>query len=168
MRDWRKMAFVRRALVLFCGIFGLLTGVGSKPIDLHKFICCPKGWIQVDCRCFIYQDEGRAFTDAESVCNILGGNLASVHSALEYAVILELIRESSDSTADLWLGLHEAIEPDTFFWADGSNVDFTAFNDDVDPGDCIELEFSDGLWDNDDCADNNRFVCGRDADQCFH
>uniref|UniRef100_A0A3Q2XI23 C-type lectin domain-containing protein n=2 Tax=Hippocampus comes TaxID=109280 RepID=A0A3Q2XI23_HIPCM len=103
-----------------------------------------------------------------SICNILGGNLASVHSALEYSVVLEIIRAASDSTVDVWLGIHEAIEDDVFFWTDGSEVDFTAFNNDMDPGDCIELEFDDGLWDNDSCTDLNRFVCAREADQCKH
>uniref|UniRef100_A0A3Q3D5Q2 C-type lectin domain-containing protein n=1 Tax=Hippocampus comes TaxID=109280 RepID=A0A3Q3D5Q2_HIPCM len=52
-----------------------------------------------------------------SVCNILGGNLASVHS-------------TSASSSDIWIGLHEAIEESTFFWTDGSAVDFTNFNSD--------------------------------------
>ncbi|XP_061682909.1 galactose-specific lectin nattectin-like isoform X2 [Syngnathoides biaculeatus] len=161
-----KMAFSFRSSFLLFGFCGLLTGAWSKPTDHAKENCCPKGWTQVDCRCFIYQDRRRALADAESVCNILGGNLASVHSALEYAVVLELVRASSDSTDDVWLGLHEAIEEGSFFWTDGSEVDFTAFNNDDDDGDCIELEFSDGLWDNDSCSDTNRFVCARDADQC--
>nr|XP_061802908.1 galactose-specific lectin nattectin-like [Nerophis lumbriciformis] len=125
---------------------------------------CPKGWTQFNSRCFLYQDEERQFADAESICNILHGNLASVHSALEYAVVLELVRASSDSDGDVWLGLHEAIEDGNFMWTDGTEVDFTAFNGDDDPGDCIELEFSDGLWDNDNCYDTNRFVCARDAE----
>ncbi|XP_061637007.1 galactose-specific lectin nattectin-like [Phyllopteryx taeniolatus] len=162
------MAFTLRSLFLLCGIGGLLTGAWSKPSSKVKENCCPKGWTQVDCRCFIYQDKGRQFADAESVCNILGGNLASVHNALEYAVVLELIRAASDSTEDVWMGLHEAIEDGAFFWTDGSDLDFTRFNSDDDSGDCIELEFSDGLWDNDLCTDNNRFVCAQDADLCYH
>ncbi|XP_057712683.1 galactose-specific lectin nattectin-like [Corythoichthys intestinalis] len=134
------------------------------PVKVVKGNGCPKGWTQFNSRCFLYQDEERQFADAESICNILHGNLASVHSALEYAVVLELVRASSDSDGDVWLGLHEAIEDGNFMWTDGTEVDFTAFNGDDDPGDCIELEFSDGLWDNDNCYDTNRFVCARDAE----
>ncbi|XP_049608621.1 struthiocalcin-1 [Syngnathus scovelli] len=162
------MELALRLLILLCGITGLLTGVWSKPAQEKKENCCPKGWLQLDCRCYLYQEKGRQFADAESICNILGGNLASVHSPLEYAVVLELIKQSSDSTVDVWLGLHEAIENDAYFWTDGSDVDYTAFNGDNDPGDCIEIEFDDDLWDNDSCTDENRFVCARDADQCKH
>ncbi|XP_077586262.1 macrophage mannose receptor 1-like [Stigmatopora nigra] len=126
--------------------------------------CCPKGWTQLNGRCFIYEDKRMSFADAEHICKILGGNLASVHSALEYSLVLALIQENSDSHDDVWLGLNEAIEKKKPTWTDGSIVDFTAFNRDNDYGDCFEIEFSDLLWDNDDCGDVNRFVCGRDAE----
>ncbi|XP_077369790.1 galactose-specific lectin nattectin-like [Festucalex cinctus] len=163
------MAFAPRSSVLLLCVI-LLTGAWSKPTSHAKKNCCPKGWTQVDCRCFIYQDSRRQFIDAESVCNILGGNLASVHSALEYAVILELARAAdADSTDDVWLGLHEALNAETLFWTDGSRVDFTAFNNDNDSGVCVELEFSDGLWDNEPCGASNRFICASDAHhECEH
>ncbi|XP_077433075.1 ladderlectin-like isoform X2 [Vanacampus margaritifer] len=162
------MAFALRSLFLFCRISGLLTGVWSRTNNREKDTGCPEGWTQLGSRCFVFLDERREFADAESICNILGGNLASVHSALEYAIILQLVRASSDSTRDVWLGLHEAIEDDAFVWTDGSRFDFSAFNNNNSGGDCFELERSDNLWDNDNCSDTNTFVCARRADQCSH
>ncbi|XP_057686392.1 galactose-specific lectin nattectin-like [Corythoichthys intestinalis] len=161
------MAFALGSLFLFCSISSLLTGVYSRT-NLHENgnSCCPKGWTRLDHRCFIYQDDRREFADAEKVCQVIGGNLASIHSTLEYTVVLEMIKEASDSSDDVWIGLHESIEEKAFFWTDGSSVDFTTFNDNVTSGDCVEIEFQDGQWDNDSCYDRNRFVCARDIEQC--
>ncbi|XP_051912969.1 galactose-specific lectin nattectin-like [Hippocampus zosterae] len=162
------MAFALRLLLLVCGVSGLLTGVWSKRNNHEKrHNSCPKGWTQLGGRCFVFQDHRMEFADAETICNILGGNLASFHSASEYAVVLELTRAASDPTVDVWLGLHKTIE-DTFFWTDGSEFNFTAFNNNNSAGDCFEIERSDDLWDNDNCGDRNTFVCARRADQCSH
>ncbi|XP_077369789.1 galactose-specific lectin nattectin-like [Festucalex cinctus] len=168
------MAFALRSLFLFCGFTGLLTGVWSRTNNREKDnncvanTCCPKGWTQLGSRCFVFHDDRRQFADAESICNILGGNLASVHSALEYAIILQLVQAASDSTEDVWLGLHEALKDNAFVWTDGSQFDFSAFNNNTSGGDCFELERSDDLWDNDNCSDRNPFVCARRAEQCSH
>ncbi|XP_077580952.1 galactose-specific lectin nattectin-like [Stigmatopora nigra] len=155
------MAITLRSFLILCGILGFLTGTVKT--------CCPKGWTQLDDRCFIYQDEEREFADAEAVCQILGGNLASVHSAFEYVAVLALIKERSEpnSNRDVWLGLHEAIELEAYQWTDGSPFDFNAFNSDDGNGSCVEIDYSDLSWDNADCDDTMRYVCARDA-ECGH
>ncbi|XP_077418241.1 dromaiocalcin-1-like [Vanacampus margaritifer] len=160
------MAFALRAFFLLCGIIGLVTAYTPHKSEGTDY--CPKGWTQLGCRCFIFQDYAREFTDAESICKILGGNLASFSSALEYAVIRELILEkSSDTSVDVWIGLHQALEADHFVWTDGSKVGFTAFNEDGNnSGNCVEIENEDLLWDIDLCSRSNKFVCARDAEKC--
>ncbi|XP_061910718.1 galactose-specific lectin nattectin-like [Entelurus aequoreus] len=160
------MAFTSRAFFLLCGIIGL-TGVWSLSFQDNTDECCPKGWTQLNKRCFIYKEEGRTFSDAESVCNLLGGNLASILSALEYAVVLEVIKLTDDPIVDTWIGLHQAVETDTFLWTDGSDFKFEAFSEVVNAGDCAEIETDDELWDLDDCTDINPYVCVRDT-ECKH
>ncbi|XP_077379002.1 rheacalcin-2-like [Festucalex cinctus] len=161
------MAFALRAFVLLCGIIGLATAYYYTPHEDEGTDYCPKGWTQVNCRCFILEDHERAFLDAESVCKILGGNLASFRSALEYAVVRELILEkTSDPSADVWIGLHQALGDDNFVWTDGSTVRFTAFNNNNFPGNCVEIEDDDRRWDTDLCSVENIFVCARDAYKC--
>ncbi|XP_049611832.1 snaclec 6 [Syngnathus scovelli] len=164
------MAFVLHTVFLFCALSGLVSVSWSRSIVKVKAgPCCPKGWTQLDCRCFLFQDERRRFADAESVCNILGGNLASVSNNVEYAVVLGVIAKgTSDPSGDVWIGLHEALGSDDFIWTDGTPVDFTPFNSNTDPGDCIEIEASDDLWDNQPCTSTNRYICAKDAHQCFH
>ncbi|XP_061123492.1 lithostathine-1-beta-like [Syngnathus typhle] len=154
------MAFTLGSLVLLCGISGLLTGVRSATIVPVKGNNCPKGWTQLDCFCYIYESESRTFADAESVCNILGGNLVSIQNELENAVVLELIRAASD-TNQAWIGLNDGVENGDFMWTDGSNVDFINFDGGAaaDGGDCVEMETDDGEWDDVPCATDSPYVC---------
>ncbi|KAM9822054.1 struthiocalcin-2-like [Syngnathus typhle] len=163
------MAFTLRSVFLFCAISGLVSVSWTKSHceEKDKDNYCPKGWTQLDKHCFLFQDDQRSFPDAESVCNILGGNLASIRSSLEYAVVLQVIAEStSDPDDDIWIGLHEALGDGSFVWTDGTKVGFTAFNTNTDSGDCIEIEDDDKLWDNDSCMNQNRFVCSKDVAKC--
>ncbi|XP_077423723.1 lithostathine-1-beta-like [Vanacampus margaritifer] len=157
-----KMAFGLHSLFLLCGISGLLTGVWSKPTTVVKDNSCPKGWTQLDCYCYVYEDEERTFADAESVCNILGGNLVSIHSDLENAFILELIR-AGDNDDEVWIGLHDAVADTDFIWTDGSDNDFTNFDLSVpepdETGPCVQMDESDGLWEDQLCTAENEYVC---------
>ncbi|KAM9829860.1 ladderlectin-like [Syngnathus typhle] len=129
------------SLVLLCGISGLLTGVWSATIVPAKGNNCPKGWTQLDCFCYIYEDERRTFADAESVCNILGGNLVSIHSDLENALLFELFK-AGPSAGAMWIGLTDAVLETDYMWTDGSNVDFDNFPEgftDEDQNDCAVI-----------------------------
>ncbi|XP_049608597.1 galactose-specific lectin nattectin-like isoform X3 [Syngnathus scovelli] len=163
------MTFALRSLFFFCGMSGLLTGAWSHPAYYDKgwwklSSDCPKGWTQLTCHCYIYQDETRNFADAESVCNILGGNLVSIHSDLENAFVQELIR-AGGNTDEVWIGLHDAIENDDFIWTDGSDEDFTNFasSEPDETGDCVELDESNGNWQDASCTDDLAYVCIRDV-----
>ncbi|XP_049608618.1 galactose-specific lectin nattectin [Syngnathus scovelli] len=159
------MAFTLGSLFLLCGISGLLTGAWSAKIVPVKGNSCPKGWTQLDCFCYIYEPETRTFADAESVCNILGGNLVSIHNDLENAFVLELIRAADDTTSEAWIGLNDAVLNTDFMWTDGSDVDFTIFDGGAadDDGNCVEMETSDGEWDDVDCTTELSYVCIREA-----
>ncbi|XP_019712623.1 snaclec 6-like isoform X1 [Hippocampus comes] len=159
-----QMAFALRLLFLVCGISGLLTGVWSfKKIDF-KDNNCPKGWTRLDCNCYIYQDDPRTFADAESICNILEGNLVSIHNDLENSFVLELIRAGGNDNVT-WIGFTDAIEENDFIWTDGTEQDFLNFDLDIIPaepdgtGDCVILAEDDGLWQDELCTDLEPYVC---------
>ncbi|XP_061629058.1 galactose-specific lectin nattectin-like [Phyllopteryx taeniolatus] len=164
------MASALRLLFLLCGISGLLTGVWSYPMTYSKNINCPQDWTQLDCKCYIYQDEARSFVDAEAVCSILGGNLVSIHNDLENAVVLQLLRAGGDGTT-AWTGLHDAIEDGDYIWADGSEEDFLNFDVNATPdpepnsstGNCVEIDESDGLWQTAACTNDNVYICIMDV-----
>ncbi|XP_061123232.1 alpha-N-acetylgalactosamine-specific lectin-like [Syngnathus typhle] len=159
-----KMAFTLGSLVLLCGISGLLTGVRSATIGPVKAFYCPNDWTLLKSSCYIYQEAMRTFSDAESICNILGGNLVSIHNGLENAVVLELIRAAGEAD-EAWIGYTDAIVEADFIWTDGSANSFENFGADEpdDDGDCVVMERNDGEWDDVDCADTFPYVCIMDA-----
>ncbi|XP_061678164.1 galactose-specific lectin nattectin-like [Syngnathoides biaculeatus] len=162
------MAFPLRLLFLLFGISGLLTEVLSFKVIRQKQNNCPHGWTRLDCKCYIYESEARTFVDAESICNILGGNLVSVHSNLENAFVRQLVVADSHDPDAAWIGLHDAIQNGDYIWTDGSDATFLSFNEnDAEPnsntGNCVEIDEGDGLWQTADCTDKNVYVCARDV-----
>ncbi|XP_077425165.1 lectin-like [Vanacampus margaritifer] len=167
------MAFALRSFFLLCGVSGLLTGVWSFQIIESKGNDCPKDWTQLDCHCYIYQPDIRAFADAEAVCNILDANLVSIHSDLENALVVHLIRAGGNDDV-AWIGLNDAIEDDDFIWTDGSQQDFLNFDTGSHPGEpdqtgnCVAIDEDDGFWQDDLCTDEEPFVCIRNVNTFHH
>ncbi|KAM9827968.1 galactose-specific lectin nattectin-like [Syngnathus typhle] len=159
------MAFHLQTLFLLCGLAGLWTGTWSKAMEKVKGNGCPKDWTRLECNCYIYQHEARNFADAESVCNILGGNLVSIHNALENFFVHQLIL-AYNSPNDTWIGLHDAINEDNnFIWTDGTPEDFLAFtgSEPDSTGNCIQINRSDGCWEDMVCTDEFPYVCIRET-----
>ncbi|XP_061678936.1 ladderlectin-like [Syngnathoides biaculeatus] len=156
------MAFALRAFFLLCGVSGLLTGVWSFPTKIRKAFNCPKDWTQLDSYCYIYQDEVRDFADAERVCQILGGNLVSIHSDLENAVVVQVAAADENDATEIWIGLFDTLEEDDFIWTDGSLEDFTNFltnEPNSANGDCVEAVLPGGGWQTRECDDELPYVC---------
>ncbi|KAM9814353.1 galactose-specific lectin nattectin-like [Syngnathus typhle] len=160
------MTLALRFSFLLCAISGLLTGAWSLEKITFKDNSCPKGWTRLDCNCYIYQSDERTFADGESVCNIIGGNLVSIHNDLENAFVLELAREGGND-AEFWIGLHDNILDDDYIWTDGSINDFQGF--DGSPSsttdNCVEYNEDNEFWEIEDCIEENAYVCIRDV---FH
>ncbi|XP_061678167.1 snaclec CHH-B subunit beta-like [Syngnathoides biaculeatus] len=157
-----------RSLVLLCGISGLLTGVISFPFGDWKTINnCPVGWAQLDSHCYRFINQERTFEDAENICLTLSGNLVSIQNQLENTFVLELIQEGNGDGL-IWIGFTDEDMEGTFVWTDGSTVNFKNF-DDINlsepdgSGNCVAIDATDGLWQDDPCTDTKAFVCIRDV-----
>ncbi|XP_077369793.1 type-2 ice-structuring protein-like [Festucalex cinctus] len=162
-----KMAFALRSLLLLCGISGLLTGVWSSDVTV-KVPCCSEGWTRLNDRCFYVVDQLRDFQDAEDTCEALGGNLASILSAVEHAVVLALVDAEVGDDQIAWIGYNDRAVSGTYVWTDGSS---TAGNPvffetgGTTPEDCTVT--NDGtdteFWDDEDCTSTVPFVCVDDV-----
>ncbi|XP_077424933.1 lectin BRA-3-like [Vanacampus margaritifer] len=163
------MAFAFCPLLLFCVISVLLHGAWSFSFDFWKkniaINNCPPGWTQFNCNCYIFQAEEREFDDAESVCQILGGNLASIHTDLENTFVQGLI--PGDVSA-AWIGYNDQDTNTDFVWTDGTADDFMNFDttnsEPDDDGDCVTINEDDGLWSDADCKNEEAFVCIQPVD----
>ncbi|XP_061682959.1 type-2 ice-structuring protein-like [Syngnathoides biaculeatus] len=158
------MAFALRSLLLLCGISGLLTGVWSD-LKVVRVPSCPKGWSRLDDRCFLVVDKLQTFADAESSCQGLGANLASIRSAVEDEVVSALIARFA-STGYVWIGYNDINVEGTFEWTDGSPSVFEDFDGapPTNPGeDCVQT-YPETLstWDDVDCDTPSPFVCAKD------
>ncbi|XP_068507099.1 snaclec alboaggregin-A subunit beta' isoform X1 [Syngnathus scovelli] len=158
------MAFALRSLFLLCEISGLLTGLWSFPAI---GVTCPADWTQLDCSCYIYQNEARNFADGEAVCNILGGNLVSIHNDLENAVVQQLIAAANLT----WIGLHDSIVDGDYIWTDGTVENFRNFGTgepNSSNGDCVLMDETAGLWTSANCTDLQTYVCIKNVHRLFN
>ncbi|XP_054648725.1 type-2 ice-structuring protein-like [Dunckerocampus dactyliophorus] len=162
------MALACRVLSLLCGISGLITGARSELGASRNQ--CPEGWTRLDNRCFIIRNAILTFAEAEENCKSLGGNLASIHSPVEQALIdgLTEVLLEPDISGDFWIGLSFSLQEQTFVWTDGSDFDFDILLESVGAIDGIApCSVSDGeAWFETSCTDSNRFICVRDVFQC--
>ena len=64
------------------------------------------GWREYDNKCYLYKNDRTKFVDAESYCNLVGGNLVSVSSEGEQLFLMSL-----QSTVDIqyWIGLTDLV-----------------------------------------------------------
>ncbi|XP_061828746.1 lithostathine-1-alpha-like [Nerophis lumbriciformis] len=155
------MAFSLRVLFLLCGIGGALTAVVPAP---KKEVCCPTGWTQKDEHCYIYKAEKRTFSDAERICNLIGGNLGSIRTPVENAVVFQLVKKGGGDEA--WIGLHDALKSENYLWTDGTPFVYENFATGAASGSdkCVVIETAnDGQWKGEPCGDDEPYVCIREA-----
>ncbi|XP_061546210.1 galactose-specific lectin nattectin-like [Phycodurus eques] len=155
------MAFGLHLVLLLCGISGLFTGTCARAIKKDQ--SCPPGWTQLDDRCIIFQNEALNFQLSEIVCNILGGNLVSIHNDLENEVVRHVILAGAGSFQRSWIGLHDRVVDGNFLWTDGSPFDFNDWANNrprVDTNqDCAEINFRDEPWSDLGCGARRSFEC---------
>ncbi|XP_037118790.1 ladderlectin-like [Syngnathus acus] len=149
-------------VLLLCGSISV-SWAASVKIGLR----CPAGWIQLDTRCFIFQNEPLNFRLAETVCNILGGNLVSIHNQLENEVVRHVILAGAGSFARTWIGLYDRIMDGDYLWTDGSEVDFFDWANNRPTmnanQDCVEINFQNNdQWNDRACRGRLPFVCAKD------
>uniref|UniRef100_A0A3B4GTK3 C-type lectin domain-containing protein n=1 Tax=Pundamilia nyererei TaxID=303518 RepID=A0A3B4GTK3_9CICH len=148
----------------------LCVCAGAPSKTCPRYPSCPAGWTWFGGRCFIVNSSQKNWTDAESSCQTLGGNLASYHSTAEYTFIRELIRTAAGSYPTAWVGGNdrETVSETMWMWSDGSQFDFPNWakgepNDYKGREDCMTInnggqDYVNDAW----CNTNTPFVCVRD------
>jgi hypothetical protein len=124
---------------------------------------CPNDGVSFQSVCYHFQPNETAFVNAELECVKLNGHLASIHNGFVNAFIAQqasLLLHSS-TTADIWIGATDLINPGTFSWTDGSDFIFTEWqtNKTISGEDCGSLDLSEGHWLMQDCYKAKAYVC---------
>ncbi|XP_018918688.1 galactose-specific lectin nattectin-like isoform X1 [Cyprinus carpio] len=130
---------------------------------------CETGWSRHGKRCFKVFNDPKSWKDAEVTCLNHGGNLASVHNNKEHAFIKLLV----SSSKSFWIGGYDAVSEGTWFWSDGSKMNFRLWNagepNNKFDEDCIETNFGgEGNWNDKPCIYQLPFVCAIADPSCSH
>ncbi|XP_077430471.1 snaclec bothroinsularin subunit beta-like [Vanacampus margaritifer] len=161
------MTFALGSLLFICGINQLVIATSAVVGFPFRGDRCPPDWVQLNNRCFLLPGQSLPFEQAENACKRLGGNLVSIQSDLELAVVNELTTLTLDAKG-VWIGLSSPEEEGApLRWTDGSDTEFanSQFPGPVAAG-CVAIQTNDLVWDVESCDTSQPYVCGRDIYQC--
>ncbi|XP_077588394.1 alpha-N-acetylgalactosamine-specific lectin-like [Stigmatopora nigra] len=159
------MAFSLHGFLLLCGISGLLT---TGLCDTVRVPSCPKNWHRLEDRCFLVIERAENFENAESTCQSLHGNLASIRNSIEDEVVRALLAKSVGAAATGWIGYTDAATEGTFVWTDGATETFNEFPTGTPPSnaaeDCVIIPANNSQdWDDVSCNDEVAYICSQDV-----
>ncbi|KAF4074843.1 hypothetical protein AMELA_G00228050 [Ameiurus melas] len=124
---------------------------------------CNTGWTGFGNKCYKYVAEAKPWAEAEQHCQLLGGNLASVHSN-QTQLILKNMGKIAGSYKRTWIGAQDATQQSTYLWSDGSVFDFSAWHS-REPNHsggehCVEMNYGGEVkWNDAKCNIHLYFVC---------
>ncbi|XP_016135121.1 ladderlectin-like [Sinocyclocheilus grahami] len=155
---WISAAFLLFALVV--------NGVKSEESsDIGRK--CPKGWEKFGTQCFKYFSDLKPWAEAEKQCVGLGGNLASIHSQLAHNFLKTLVIKHGNDNSRAWIGAHDAIKEDIWFWSDGSAFEYSDWHT-GEPSNgggnerCVEMGYGgEKRWNDAHCDTLLNFICYR-------
>ncbi|XP_075127802.1 macrophage mannose receptor 1-like [Leptodactylus fuscus] len=122
---------------------------------------CDKGWKRHGIYCYSIRESPGTFTEASSTCNNNGAFLLTVEDRSEQAYLTSLIGFRREKY--FWTGLSDTRDRNTFTWANGQQVLYTNWNEDM-PGrrqGCVAMATGNkaGLWDVINCEEKAKYVC---------
>ncbi|KAM8881161.1 type-2 ice-structuring protein-like [Synchiropus picturatus] len=163
------------AFALLCGMMAL-TGAFVPPLEemeaaktklVKRSFSCPPLWSYYYGRCYLYVTTQMSWARAEKHCQDLGGNLASIHSILDYHEIERVIALTYHGSGTAWVGASDAQQEGFWLWSDGTPFHYTNWC----PGkpsahntyqNCAEMQFpGNKCWSDTPCNYNRPFVCTR-------
>ncbi|XP_074538603.1 ladderlectin-like [Halichoeres trimaculatus] len=97
-------------VVVLCLISGLWIAERAEcaPPTGRLSIACPPRWTPYNHRCYSFQPYARPWAAAEKHCTLMGGNLASIHSAGDYHFIRGLVYRTTRRHRTTWVGGYDA------------------------------------------------------------
>ncbi|XP_070610677.1 C-type lectin lectoxin-Thr1-like isoform X1 [Erythrolamprus reginae] len=132
-----------------------------------KGCCCPPDWLPMNTFCYKVFDEHKTGPDAETFCgkHKPDCHLASIHGSEESLELAQYISFSLQSSANVWIGLHDPEKNRNWRWTDGSKSSYRAWdlgepNYDGSNANCVEL-LGTGYekWNDENCASRQAFLC---------
>ncbi|XP_078385089.1 perlucin-like protein isoform X2 [Oculina patagonica] len=114
-------------IVSLCAISGVSALPSTQNGDILKVLQiiaetlghpCPSGWTRFNNYCYLVSRSSKSWSDAQTYCRSLGGDLVKINSAEENEFVLQLVRQKAPSVNHVWIGLKWY--PNAFYWNDFS------------------------------------------------
>ncbi|XP_059192280.1 ladderlectin-like [Centropristis striata] len=146
--------------LLVCAVI-VLAGADDAPAAPS----CPDGFQEFKGRCFNYVPSVRDWADAETNCQSMKANLASVHSEEEYQFIQGMITAQTNGFPNTWIGGSDCQQDGSWLWSDGKvflYANWCLGEPDNEGGSqcCTEMNFGVGkCWNDLDCSSKLPSVC---------
>ena len=107
---------------------------------------------------YTFHEEAHEFLNAQYLCELEGGNLVSIHSEAENALVAILANRRST-----WIGLNDMKTEGDWMYTDGTSYDYSNWRDGEPSNsggieDCTEI-LSNGVWTDAPCTGKKTFVC---------
>ncbi|XP_056611509.1 galactose-specific lectin nattectin-like [Triplophysa dalaica] len=124
---------------------------------------CSVGWQRFGAKCFRFYPQAVNWATAEKICQVFGGNLASVRTKVKNDFLLSLV----PSNTRAWIGGHDGEVDGQWLWSNGARFDYTNWcrgepNNYRRPENCLELNFSGNrCWNDESCSVGMGYICGR-------
>ncbi|XP_035825464.1 macrophage mannose receptor 1, partial [Aplysia californica] len=127
---------------------------------------CPRGWVGLgnSNNCYMLEAKSlKSWSSASYACTILGGHLASMHTAEENQFVVSQVARGGKDT---WIGISKG-QGTGFSWSDGTALNFMFWtpgegaidDDDSLHQDCVVVTKIDGSWRETDCFDQHAYIC---------
>ncbi|KAM9351452.1 galactose-specific lectin nattectin-like [Symphorus nematophorus] len=144
----------------------MTSGLSIIGVNCAPAPCCPPGWTRYGSRCFLFQNRGVTMVKAESICQALGGNLASIHSSEENTFVRELIHEEARSYPPAWIGGHDGVKDGHWMWTDGTKFNYVTWaptepNNHGGDERCLVNNWGGPSWNDEKCHSHKPFVCAK-------
>ncbi|KAM7410990.1 hypothetical protein PAMA_021116 [Pampus argenteus] len=125
--------------------------------------------------CLSFQDNmlpasASATSSNQLACIALGGNLASIRTADDYAILRGVVNNATGEDKASWIGGYDAVKEGSWTWSDGSAFEFTGWangepNNYLYAEHCMEMNFEGRDYVNDErCNEWRSFICAKDAE----
>lgn len=131
--------------------------------------CDVSGFFLHDKFCYSINETKMSYVSAQRICQMLGSELASIHSNMELEFILSL-QKNYDFENELWIGLRKVRERgiERWQWSDNSSLDFAYWrNNELTTSqrskDCTVLFSIEGKWEKRNCLTERGFICKKET-----
>ncbi|XP_078616532.1 echinoidin-like [Branchiostoma floridae x Branchiostoma japonicum] len=123
---------------------------------------CPLYWYPHNGNCYRFFGVAMSWHEAEALCNMYGGHIASISSSEENTFVFHFISPFERA----WIGLNDVDKEGTFVWSDGTDETFTNWApnqpDNANAGEhCGEFynNAAPGQWNDLPCNQDRPFMC---------